>query len=1054
MRLIWAILNLLGVLFSLAWLWVNLYLHYPLVKALVSRVLNGVVIPATSAETQPERVLQPDGKVTDGGSDVAREEPLEFDVLLPAYAESSVIENSIRSVRAADYPQSRINLVILTEPDDDETRATLTTLAQQYEFTELCVPERYPGDQNKPRALNYGFEKTDSDVVAVIDAENVFHPDIFTDASARFRDADVDFLQGRLDMVNEDDGWLNTFFRAEYGYWYRVIFPRFFGANYPIPMGGTTCLFRRSVLAQISDARRERYDDPWSDTDYAWATEHDLVGARPWDPENVTEDFELGLFLWQNGFTPGYLSDPVTDEESPLTLSSWMGQRTRWQKGKIYTLLHYLRYPPDTARERVHLYTQSAIPHLGVVNILALFTILLAANLGGYTWHSLPTSLLLVGLGFLGLTMVEYGIGYWVTSKHPRRTRFRRAMVVIATIPFYWVLHWLADIRAFARTYRGEFHWVKTAHAGRNTTAAAADTSEVTDQRSQHRWTLSRRTNIAALGVVVGVALAVRLYNITAWSLFNDELYSIGRASAPIAELLFVTHDTHPPLHYLLLHYWMDFFGQSQLSVRSLSVVFSVATVVAVYLLGVELYNDRTGLAAALVTALSVYHVHYAQNARMYTLVAFLTAVSWYGFVVMKSSPHRGSLIYGPATALLIYTHLWAVFVILAQNIYVLFSNDRTGLDLRRWGRAQFLIGLCTIPVVAFYLSAIVSSDGAQALIAWLQPPSLYNIVELVRQFAGVARQYPLVDGTGLSVPVAIVTVFIYALLVFTAVVRYDSVDGFELTDLDSAGQLALLVLVPIVVPFILSYVFVPMFFYRYAAPASIGLFILVGKGIDNIETNTAAALVVAVLVVASGVMLSDHYNNTTVENIDGAMACLDSETTTGDLVIVQTFWGADVEQTPLSYYDVFSTVNSLSLPPPDRLTAQDVTEMEAAVAEHDTVWVVMFAAGDVGDQLTAWTTDSRVLQSLNQTHTQLTLMDGTTVNVYRYESADRAATGGQDSRAVSHACAESQTDDADAASSPASTASEPAQAVSLTERQNTERRPLGLVAPIAGGDH
>lgn len=1014
MSLVWGALNATGLLFGLAWLWVNLYLHYPIVRAIVGLARRGIGTPKRSSlDTRAEEIESSGREATDGGTNQPPSKELEFDVLLPAYEESSVIENSIASVRNADYRKDQINLIVLTEPDDDETRATLEELADEYDFTELGVPEAYPGNKNKPRALNYGFDQTTGDIVSVIDAENVFHPTVFKRASARFLDPDVDFLQGRLDMVNEDDGWLNTFFRAEYGYWYRLIFPRFFGAEYPIPMGGTTCLFRRSVLEQISTFRRERYGDSWSESDQIWVEDHGIDGSIPWDPENVTEDFELGMFLWQNGYRSGYLSAPVTDEESPLTLSSWMGQRTRWQKGKIYTLLHNLRHPPDTNSECVHLYTQAAIPHLGVVNILALFLIFLAANLGGYTWHSLPKAFLLIGLGFLGLTMVEYGMGYWLASDRPPRTRFRRATVVIVAIPFYWILHWLADIRAFLRTYRGEFHWVKTEHAGRNISSPPSSSAVRATHESSDRWTLSRETNLAALGSIAGVALAVRMYNITGWSLFNDELYSIGRARISVADLLFVIHDTHPPLHYLILHYWMEFFGKSQLSVRMLSVVFSVATVVAVYFLGMELYNDRAGLAAALVTALSVYHVHFAQNTRMYALMAFLTTVSWYGFTVMKSKPHRGSLIYGPATALLLYTHLWAVFVVIAQNIYLFLSENQEVIDWQRWLRAQFLIGLCTTPIFAFYLSALFSPGGRSALIDWLQPPTLYNIVELMRQFAGIARQYPLIEGTGVSVPAAIFIVLVYAILVFAAVVRHDPQDGFEITDLDSAGQMALLSIVPVLAPYVLSHLLVPMFFYRYAAPASIGLFILVGKGIDNIDKTGLAVGVVGLIVLSSGVMLVDHYNNGTVENIDGAVNCLESETNAGDLVVVQSFWGDDVNKTPLNYYDVFSETQTYAVPPPDQITAQNISQLGRLVEGHDRVWVFMFAPGDVGNQLSRWTDDSVVLETLNQTHNPVIRQNGTTVNVYRYTKPLRTTAATASNRAgnqpISEGCSESE---------------------------------------------
>lgn len=122
------LLNALGVVFGLAWVWVNVYLHYPLVKATVRRCLRGITFPVEPPRDDRREDATIEGHTAmDGGTDLPSSTPLEFDVLLPAYAESRVIENSIASVRNADYDQTKINLVVLTEPDDDASGARPVT---------------------------------------------------------------------------------------------------------------------------------------------------------------------------------------------------------------------------------------------------------------------------------------------------------------------------------------------------------------------------------------------------------------------------------------------------------------------------------------------------------------------------------------------------------------------------------------------------------------------------------------------------------------------------------------------------------------------------------------------------------------------------------------------------------------------------------------------------------------------------------------------------------------------------------------------------------------
>ena len=967
------IVNLIGVVFSLFWIWTNMYVYYPLAATTLRKGTRWLT--SGSGQYQQDRARD---EVTDGGVDTADQRPTPtFDVLLPAYEESSVIENSIASVRNAEYDQSRITLTILTEPDDEETRATLTTLESNYEFTELVVPEDYPGDQNKPRALNYAFDRTEADLVCVIDAENIFSPSIFQAAATELAAEDVDYVQARLDMVNEDDGWLNTLFRAEYGYWYQAVFPPFFDVDYPIPLGGTSCVFERSVLDIASRRRQERNGTPWDEQGRTWVSDHGLAGMTPWDPENVTEDFELGLFLWQEDFTSSFLPNPVTDEESPVELQSWMSQRTRWQKGKLYTFLEHLRQPRDSVSENIHLYSQSVIPHLGPINIGAFFLILLIANLFDYSPHPVIKGIMLFTMVWGVVTIGLFGAGYWRTSDRSALIRLRRTVVVMLTVPLYWVLHWIADIRAFVEAYRGDFSWAKTAHGGRNAilgaTAQAKSVSQLNSEASD-RFTLARKHRLAALVAIVVLATILRLYGIGGWSLFGDELYTIAtRADEPVAELLFTFKDTHPPLHFLILHYWMKLFGNSPSTTRLLSAIFSIGTVIAVYYLGAELYDDQAGLFAALITALSVYQVHYSQVTRMYSMLAFFTAISWLGFARLNSNDNSTS-VYLIGTVLLIYTHLYAIFVVAAQNLYTLFSEDRPSNSWQHWLILQTIIGIFSIPWIWFLLKSVVFSSAKDptSLVQWLPEPGLYTIIEILLRYIGYALNYPLIDGVGISRIVAAWLVFLYTILAFLAIVRYRSNKEFELVELSSGAQLFLLLSVPVIFPLVISYLLFPMLHYRYVMPASIGMYVLVGRGISNIDRRWLTAVVTLLVITSSAAMLADHYTNETAEDLDVSINCLKAETDPGDMLIVQPPY-----DTYFDYYSGKLGVKRKYISSP--MTQRDIRLLRQTAKQRDTVWIFRYSPGQEIQS-------EQALSILRKTHTQVVLMKTVSIGIYRFE--------------------------------------------------------------------
>jgi hypothetical protein len=121
-----------------------------------------------------------------------------------------------------------------------------------------------------------------------------------------------------------------------------------------------------------------------------------------------------------------------------------------------------------------------------------------------------------------------------------------------------------------------------------------------------------------------------------------DETFSVWMASHSIAEMLqwTVQIDQHPPLYYLLLHYWVASYGDAPYYARLFSVLFSLATIPVMYLIGRRISSAEVGLAAAVFMALSLFNIHYARETRMYTLLAFTAAAATYALVRLLTDPH------------------------------------------------------------------------------------------------------------------------------------------------------------------------------------------------------------------------------------------------------------------------------------------------------------------------------------------------------------------------------------------------------------------------------
>lgn len=137
--------------------------------------------------------------------------------------------------------------------------------------------------------------------------------------------------------------------------------------------------------------------------------------------------------------------------------------------------------------------------------------------------------------------------------------------------------------------------------------------------------------------LILFTALILRLISINQ-SLWLDEATTALVAKMSLSDLFtkFLPGDFHPPLYYVIINQWTRLFGYSEVSLRFPSILFGVASVFIVYLIGKELLDKKVGLIASLFLATSGLHIYYSQEARMYSLATFLVVLAVNFFIKQK----------------------------------------------------------------------------------------------------------------------------------------------------------------------------------------------------------------------------------------------------------------------------------------------------------------------------------------------------------------------------------------------------------------------------------
>jgi len=182
------------------------------------------------------------------------------------------------------------------------------------------------------------------------------------------------------------------------------------------------------------------------------------------------------------------------------------------------------------------------------------------------------------------------------------------------------------------------------------------------------------------------VALAVRIPGIDG-GLWADEIYSTLYAfRTPFPESLAEFHgDNKHPFYSLLAHMSLSAFGESPWSLRLPALLFGVASVPMLFVLGTRVTSRREAGFAAALLALSYHHVWFSQNARGYTILAFCALAStWLLLRFLQDGDRRAGVLYSICIAVGVYTHLTFVFTAFAQFIVALLALAGVPRDASR----------------------------------------------------------------------------------------------------------------------------------------------------------------------------------------------------------------------------------------------------------------------------------------------------------------------------------------------------------------------------------
>jgi 4-amino-4-deoxy-L-arabinose transferase-like glycosyltransferase len=237
--------------------------------------------------------------------------------------------------------------------------------------------------------------------------------------------------------------------------------------------------------------------------------------------------------------------------------------------------------------------------------------------------------------------------------------------------------------------------------------------------------------NKKLLAAVFSLGLVLRTLAIVSRPIWYDEAFAILMAESGLSGLMEATvtpteagaSNIHPLGYFIFLWGWMEIFGQSAWSVRGLSIILGMVTLVLVYLIGRELFDSKTALIQTFLVAISPFHIHFSQEIRMYSPLAFFLVMATYAlWKGIQTQKRLWWALLSISVALAQYTHHLAIIFLIPLALTPLLMKD--------WRSLRNTVISCVAAIILYFPWLIYIPQQLARMQSgfWVPPPGIAEV--------------------------------------------------------------------------------------------------------------------------------------------------------------------------------------------------------------------------------------------------------------------------------------------------------------------------------------
>lgn len=231
----------------------------------------------------------------------------------------------------------------------------------------------------------------------------------------------------------------------------------------------------------------------------------------------------------------------------------------------------------------------------------------------------------------------------------------------------------------------------------------------------------TQRYRLFTLLALLTLQCSIYAIHLSLLPMWGDEAFTVETAAQTPARIVQIaTADIHPPLYFLLAHWWnkIPISSDPLVRLRALSVIFAILTTVLLDRLWLRKAPTTLRNWFLLFWILSPCLLLYGRMARSYSMQIFFTVgVVWYLLRWVESSEDWKDLV-GLVAALvaLLYTHYLPGIVLWAgANLFLLLQLRGYRLRVRTWLLPNLLVAVLSLPWGIMLIPALVQWQRSQA---------------------------------------------------------------------------------------------------------------------------------------------------------------------------------------------------------------------------------------------------------------------------------------------------------------------------------------------------